>query len=715
MTPTHSHIDVELLIEEVRAEAGPQLVSARQQAEQATRDFLDSYAGRMSREQAQQLAKMLNTHEWGPGVRHSRFLPAFSKPLIDQMTQDMDNFNQVTLDLWRGDIDDALAVADHIFRDPSILPGSGRSYPATLLYIRDPQRFAVWTRTLENGLAAVTDYDSARGRSDVDAYLAFCTKAKALRERFEIAPEELDAILARAARTLTQEPTDETKPTITRAAIDFLADLAEHNDKNWLNENRDRYESQLRDPVAAVFEEVAAGYMRDIDPKLITAVKRDKVLARLNKYAPGPPYYEYYWGAFSRFKKQEDVQLFINVQKKCLRFGLYLGSAPAERRQRLANAADHIAETILPKLKELAPSLRWEASERGESIPVETGDDLSTWALSKDPQLAVELEPDDPLVGSSHLVDTIGRTFEALHPMAAIAWGDEIDTEMVPPDSAETSGPLYTFEKLLADTHLPADTLQEWIDLLNGPKKAALFYGPPGTGKTFVVDRLARHLVGSEGEMLTVQFHPSFTYEDFIEGLRPETTDGQLSYTVRPGVFREFCDQARGKDALFVCVVDEINRAELGAVLGEVMMLVEYRGRTVPLPYSQEPFSIPKNIVLLATMNTADRSLALVDFALRRRFHAIAMRPDRAVLSAAVGSEGSLAVEMFDLVQGAVGDDAFAPGHSYWMTADLSAEGLIRVWKYEIEPYLREYWFESKTRLVELEQQVMSLLSSEGI
>jgi len=157
------------------------------------------------------------------------------------------------------------------------------------------------------------------------------------------------------------------------------------------------------------------------------------------------------------------------------------------------------------------------------------------------------------------------------------------------------------------------------------------------------------------------------------------------------------------------------NRAELGAVLGEVMMLVEYRGRTVPLPYSQEPFSIPKNVVLLATMNTADRSLALVDFALRRRFHAIAMRPDREVLKASVGPEGSLATEMFDLVQSAVGDDDFAPGHSYWMAPNLSAEGLIQIWKYEIEPYLREYWFESKARLAELEQQVMSLLSSEGI
>lgn len=710
-----TRIDIHQLIEDVRSEGGPRLVPARREAEAAAREFLEQYAGRMSQDQAHQLAKLLNTHEWGTGARHNRFLPAFSKPLIDQMTQDMDNFNQVTFDLWRGGLDDALAAAERVFQDPNVLPGSGRSYPATLLYLRDPERFAVWTRSLETGLAALTDHVSGQGSSELDAYLAFCAKAKELRERFDIAPEEIDAILARAARFVSQKPAPEPTPTITRGAIDFLADLSEHNDKNWLNENRERYESQLRDPVAAVFEEVAARYMRDIDPKLITEVKRDKVLARLNKYAPGPPYYEYYWGAFSRFKKQEDIQLFMSIQKDCLRFGLYLGSAPPERRQRIADAADHIAKVIRPRLEEVAPNLRWETTERGDPIQVKSGDDLSAWALSKYSQAAVELGPDDPLIGSPDLVDVIGRTLEALHPIAAIGWGDDIDTDVSPQATDEASRPAYTFEKLVADTHLPPDILQEWIDLLSGPKKAALFYGPPGTGKTYVVERLARHLAGSEGEVRVVQFHPSFTYEDFIEGLRPETTDGQLSYTVRPGVFKEFCDQARGKGAPYVFVIDEINRAELGAVLGEVMMLVEYRGRTVPLPYSQEPFSIPKNVVLLATMNTADRSLALVDFALRRRFHAIAMRPDREVLRASVGPEGSLATEMFDLVQSAVGDDDFAPGHSYWMAPNLSAEGLIQIWKYEIEPYLREYWFESKARLAELEQQVMSLLSSEGI
>jgi 5-methylcytosine-specific restriction endonuclease McrBC GTP-binding regulatory subunit McrB len=213
-------------------------------------------------------------------------------------------------------------------------------------------------------------------------------------------------------------------------------------------------------------------------------------------------------------------------------------------------------------------------------------------------------------------------------------------------------------------THLPIETLEEWVGLLRGPKKQALFYGPPGTGKTYVAQQLARHLAGGDGEVQTVQFHPSYSYEDFIEGLRPvftdeaadgnsdrQTTSASIGYQVRPGAFLEFCKRARANDsATFVFVIDEINRAELGAVLGELMMLLEYRKSALSLPYSQKPFYVPENVIILATMNTADRSLALVDFALRRRFHAFQMLPDRNVLSSHFNEsadDGELALEFF--------------------------------------------------------------------
>lgn len=160
--------------------------------------------------------------------------------------------------------------------------------------------------------------------------------------------------------------------------------------------------------------------------------------------------------------------------------------------------------------------------------------------------------------------------------------------------------------------------------------RQGLFYGPPGTGKTHVARQLARHLASSPAHVQLAQFHASYSYEDFIEGLRPEplADTGILRDSVRPGLFQEFCNRARtARDETFVFIIDEMNRADLAAVFGELLMLLEYRGEVVVLPYSQQRFSLPRNVVVLGTMNTADRSLALVDFALRRRFNAFPLAP----------------------------------------------------------------------------------------
>jgi len=214
-----------------------------------------------------------------------------------------------------------------------------------------------------------------------------------------------------------------------------------------------------------------------------------------------------------------------------------------------------------------------------------------------------------------------------------------------------------------------------------------------------------------------VQFHPSFSYEDFIEGLRPSVEGDGLKYEVRAGLFMEFCQcAAQASDETFVYIIDEINRADLGSVLGELMMLLEYRGQSIRLPYSQKAFKVPENVVVLGAMNTADRSLALVDFALRRRFHAIPMPPDRSVLERYLTTrvENTVpALKMFDMVQKRVGDDGVAPGHSYWMSGDLSSDDLDRIWRYELRPYLKEYWFENRAELQLLDDDIATLLSDE--
>ena len=134
-----------------------------------------------------------------------------------------------------------------------------------------------------------------------------------------------------------------------------------------------------------------------------------------------------------------------------------------------------------------------------------------------------------------------------------------------------------------------------------------------------------------------------------------------LRYSVRPGLFQEFCNRARAaRDESFVFIIDEMNRADLAAVFGELLMLLEYRGEVVVLPYSQQRFSLPRNVIVLGTMNTADRSLALVDFALRRRFNAFPLAPSPDVLGAWAGKHAAanagLITDLFRLVCSRVGE-----------------------------------------------------------
>lgn len=283
-------------------------------------------------------------------------------------------------------------------------------------------------------------------------------------------------------------------------------------------------------------------------------------------------------------------------------------------------------------------------------------------------------------------------------------------------ETAALSPPPVASTEALADYLLtPVDIVEEWVALVTEhPRKAqALLYGPPGTGKTFIASALAAHLAGEDGVVQTLQFHPAYSYEDFMEGLRPSVGGGTLSYDIKPGAFQQLCDLARKiSPARVVVIADEINRADLAAVLGELLYLLEYRGKEVELPYSRKMFSVPPNVVLLGTMNTADRSLALVDFALRRRFHAIRVPPNRDVLERWHGDrdgDGELAVQLFDLVQEAVGAWEAAPGHSYFME-DPSAAGLMRVWEYELRPYLAEYWADRGEGLHRLDGEVAELL-----
>jgi hypothetical protein len=194
--------------------------------------------------------------------------------------------------------------------------------------------------------------------------------------------------------------------------------------------------------------------------------------------------------------------------------------------------------------------------------------------------------------------------------------------------------PVYTVEQFVNETGFDSVTISTWLKMLKR-KQHLIFQGPPGTGKTFVASRLAKLLTsGTNGVIRKIQFHPDYSYEDFIQGYFPKPENSGFKFDLKKGIFLSFCDDITNKSitAPSVLIIDEINRANLSRVFGELMYLLEYREDSVPLAAGGEPFHIPQNVCIIGTMNTADRSIALVDHALRRRFSFVRLKPQYDIL-----------------------------------------------------------------------------------
>ena len=260
-------------------------------------------------------------------------------------------------------------------------------------------------------------------------------------------------------------------------------------------------------------------------------------------------------------------------------------------------------------------------------------------------------------------------------------------------------------------------------------KGQAVLYGPPGTGKSYWAERTANELAALSafgrsfealdateksavtgereraGLVRTCCFHPAYGYEDFLEGYRPSTLNGSVSFELRDGVFKRLCrDAAASPEHNFYLVVDEINRGDIPRIFGELLMAIEKdkRGKQVLLPASQQPFSVPTNVFVLGTMNTADRSISLLDTALRRRFGFIELMPDSSVLKGSIVA-GIPLKAWLDALNGRirehVGRDArnLQIGHSYLMHGGSPLKDvamLKRAIRDDIVPLLEEYCYE---------------------
>ena len=252
-------------------------------------------------------------------------------------------------------------------------------------------------------------------------------------------------------------------------------------------------------------------------------------------------------------------------------------------------------------------------------------------------------------------------------------------------------------------------------------KKNIILQGAPGVGKTFAARRLAWSVMGEKDDSRIgfVQFHQNYSYEDFVMGYRPEGD----SFTLREGIFYRFCEKARSQpDKPCFFIIDEINRGNLSKIFGELLMLIEldYRNTSATLACSGESFSVPDNVYIIGMMNTADRSLAMIDYALRRRFSFFDMKP-------AFDSDGfeayqaSLGNETFDALIACVRDlnrqiaddkalgKGFCIGHSYFCLKpgeQCTREWMEDVVDYDILPMLREYWFDDQQSLRQWEDRL---------
>lgn len=291
--------------------------------------------------------------------------------------------------------------------------------------------------------------------------------------------------------------------------------------------------------------------------------------------------------------------------------------------------------------------------------------------------------------------------------------GKEVDE-----DSLELVGPGQDapgLEQLAARLLIDVSELRK-IELLLADKRQVIFYGPPGTGKTYVAQEIAATLAGDKGRVELVQFHPSYAYEDFVEGYRPaELKGGAPGFELREGPLKRIARAAAATpEATHVLIIDELNRGNLAKVFGELYFLLEYRKRDITLQYSEERFSLPDNLWIIGTMNTADRSIALLDAALRRRFYFVPFFPDQPPIEGLLRRwlqkhlpDLEWVADAVDRANDRLTDRNLAIGPSHFLRPDLDEEWVGLIWQHSIVPYIQEQFFGEPDRWREFELRLI--------
>ncbi|QNA46723.1 AAA family ATPase [Lacibacter sediminis] len=303
-----------------------------------------------------------------------------------------------------------------------------------------------------------------------------------------------------------------------------------------------------------------------------------------------------------------------------------------------------------------------------------------------------------------------------------------IDEKNIATEKLQSSGlKKYRFSEDADKPFISENDFKRTVDLLKR-KKNIILQGPPGVGKTFIARKLAYEIMQEvkDANIEMVQFHQSYSYEDFIQGLRP-TKKG--SFDLKEGVFYLFCTRALAHpDRPFFFIIDEINRGNLSKIFGELMMLIESDKRhekyALKLTYAEnekDRFYVPENLYIIGTMNTADRSLAIVDYALRRRFAFITLQPDygdnfrsflkgKGITAPMVEHICSSIAKLNDRIKEDINlGEGFQIGHSYfcnYSTNEDEGHWWSDIINYELKPLLEEIWFDESAKVTDVLKQL---------
>lgn len=504
--------------------------------------------------------------------------------------------------------------------------------------------------------------------------------------------------------------------------FELLSGLADSGKFEYVKERKELFEAHVYEPFKRLFYAVRDSLPKPITSAMVVEADERALFSKLKKndYSKGGAW-SYYWGAiWVGEKRQSGVQLFLWINKDRLEAGFYIGDGDKVYEKRFRDNLEAGGSDLMDLLgtRLAGKAYRFGSRELQSELSEATWDDWRADPSAYPTSVAKVFSWNSVLALSEEsLVEECTKAFADLFPLVIVGSEEEPMDELrnyLSPEGegkstkATQAGP-QTLAELSEITGIDPALLQRWLDALTR-KGQVVLYGPPGTGKTFTAKRIAEYLTrASDGIWDLVQLHPAYAYEDFIQGRRPEPLPGGgLHYPVVAGRFVEFCERARDCKGPCVLILDEMNRANLARVFGELMYLLEYRDEsaeggnsvTIALASSEEGnrFGIPKNVFILGTMNTADRSIALVDFALRRRFAFLELKPDMAHLKKFHKDSGfpvDKLIVLLSRLNGAIRDPHYFVGTSYFLDKKLAANFAI-VWETEIVPYLQEYFIDRK-------------------